>query len=204
MKKWITQPTPGFRNTLADVLTTAGDEIVRRVTIDQANSIVRYHNASNAGDPTGLGPTTEYGKGPPDIFDANQVTQWNLHHPEPVVASLFCPNCKTRHVDKMEWATKPHKTHLCEYCGMEWKPFEFNTVGVADPEHTPSRSEMRAGFADWVDNSAHNPANDFMHHEMFAAFRAGTRFGATGTTKRFGPIVLCAGECNGCPGCWPL
>jgi len=35
------------------------------------------------------------------------------------------------HIDKGEWATKPHRTHLCEFCGHKWRPEEYPTVGVA-------------------------------------------------------------------------
>ncbi len=48
--------------------------------------------------------------------------------PEPLV--LHCPRCGTQHIDRDEWATRPHRTHLCESCAHEWKPFEHPTVGV--------------------------------------------------------------------------
>ncbi len=43
---------------------------------------------------------------------------------------LCCPKCGKRHIDKGEWATKPHRTHMCQYCLFLWMPEEFNTVGV--------------------------------------------------------------------------
>jgi predicted RNA-binding Zn-ribbon protein involved in translation (DUF1610 family) len=45
---------------------------------------------------------------------------------------LDCPNCGKQHIDKGEWATREHKTHLCEYCGHLWKPFPYPTVGTED------------------------------------------------------------------------
>lgn len=49
----------------------------------------------------------------------------------PVPKVLPCPNCGKNHVDKGYWATtRVHRTHLCEHCGMLFKPFEFATVGV--------------------------------------------------------------------------
>ena len=66
---------------------------------------------------------------------------WSLQHdiraalsaqPQPVPKELHCPHCKTAHIDKDEWATKPHKTHLCSKCKGAWKPFEYPTVGVAE------------------------------------------------------------------------
>lgn len=49
----------------------------------------------------------------------------------PVVrALLFCPRCRGQHVDRDEWATRSHKTHLCEHCKHEWQAAEVPTVGV--------------------------------------------------------------------------
>lgn len=45
---------------------------------------------------------------------------------------LLCPECEVSHIDRAEWAERPHKTHLCENCGHEWRPFEVPTVGVAE------------------------------------------------------------------------
>lgn len=34
------------------------------------------------------------------------------------------------HIDQNEWATtRLHKTHLCEKCKHEWRPFEYYTIG---------------------------------------------------------------------------
>lgn len=49
---------------------------------------------------------------------------------EPEALPLRCPECIAPHIDKDEWATKPHRTHLCEYCGHKWRPKETATVGV--------------------------------------------------------------------------
>lgn len=50
----------------------------------------------------------------------------------PVPMLLHCPNtkCGAQHIDKGEWKIKPHKTHLCDHCDIEWRPFEYATVGV--------------------------------------------------------------------------
>lgn len=49
-----------------------------------------------------------------------------------IPCEIRCPNekCYKIHVDVGEWATKPHRTHLCEACGKEWRPSERYTVGV--------------------------------------------------------------------------
>lgn len=65
----------------------------------------------------------------------------------PIPMVMYCPDGH-QHIDKDEWATKPHKTHQCqvipgcrypgcrnlhshEMCGLEWRPSEHPTVGVA-------------------------------------------------------------------------
>lgn len=49
----------------------------------------------------------------------------------PLKMLLNCPQCKEQHIDKDEWATKPHMTHLCEFCGYKWRPDYRYTVGVS-------------------------------------------------------------------------
>lgn len=50
---------------------------------------------------------------------------------QPVAVTIFCPECGLPHVDEGEWATtRHHKTHQCQGCGHEWRPFPFATVGV--------------------------------------------------------------------------
>lgn len=48
----------------------------------------------------------------------------------PVPMHLTCPKCMQVHVDREVWATRPHKTHLCEHCGNLWRPHGYATVGV--------------------------------------------------------------------------
>lgn len=54
-------------------------------------------------------------------------------NPVPLV-DLLCPNCAAVHVDEGEWATRLHKTHQCQNCKYEWRPFPYATVGVASSE----------------------------------------------------------------------
>lgn len=49
---------------------------------------------------------------------------------EPVPLILYCPACGERHVDEGEQATKPHRTHACQECGVLWAPAVVPTVGV--------------------------------------------------------------------------
>ena len=48
----------------------------------------------------------------------------------PIPMVLHCPECRARHVDVGEFATKPHHTHACQSCGMVWRPAIGPTVGV--------------------------------------------------------------------------
>lgn len=54
--------------------------------------------------------------------------------PEILQAILFCPYCGRQHIDRDEWATKPHHKHLCEHCKSLWR-VEPYCVGV--PKSTP-------------------------------------------------------------------
>ena len=48
----------------------------------------------------------------------------------PIPMLLWCPKCQHRHVDRGEYATKPHHTHACQNCGLVWRPALVYTVGV--------------------------------------------------------------------------
>ncbi len=50
----------------------------------------------------------------------------------PIAMLLFCPYCHFEHIDRDEWAMKPHRTHLCEHCGERWRPSNRPTVGVKE------------------------------------------------------------------------
>lgn len=43
---------------------------------------------------------------------------------------LVCESCGKLHIDEGEFATKPHHTHSCQFCGLTWRPAVPNTVGV--------------------------------------------------------------------------
>lgn len=51
--------------------------------------------------------------------------------PKPVPVVIKCPECWTQHIDEGEWATtRLHKTHECQECLHQWRPFDYHTVGV--------------------------------------------------------------------------
>ena len=50
--------------------------------------------------------------------------------PAPIPMLLWCPECHARHVDEGVMARRPHRTHACQTCGMQWKPALVATAGV--------------------------------------------------------------------------
>lgn len=50
--------------------------------------------------------------------------------PAPIPMILHCPICAGRHVDRGDFATRPHHTHACQSCGHVWRPAIVHTVGV--------------------------------------------------------------------------
>lgn len=49
---------------------------------------------------------------------------------EPIPMRLLCEHCHAQHVDKGRFATHPHHTHTCQFCGLTWRPAKVYTVGV--------------------------------------------------------------------------
>jgi hypothetical protein len=68
-----------------------------------------------------------------DICECAPCTDKNFP-PQRMV--LYCPECGVKHIDEkdeatgIDWATRPHKKHLCLTCGFIWQPSLINTVGV--------------------------------------------------------------------------
>ena len=48
----------------------------------------------------------------------------------PIPMRLVCEGCGELHIDEGEFATKPHHTHTCQKCGLNWRPAKVATVGV--------------------------------------------------------------------------
>lgn len=63
---------------------------------------------------------------------------------QPIPLLLACPACNERHIDKGEYATKPHRTHACQHCGCLWRPANVPTVGVL----------FLPGTKDWASDQA--------------------------------------------------
>ena len=53
-----------------------------------------------------------------------------IGEPDAIPMILTCPSCGVRHIDKGEFATKLHRDHACQSCGLVWRPAKVPTVGV--------------------------------------------------------------------------
>ena len=100
---------------------------------------------------------------------------------EPVEVTIFCPQCALPHVDEGDWATtRRHKTHQCQGCGHEWRPFPFATVGVSHPEAL-NRMERVAKFFDDGGPDFLSSADSRQHgrdiRSVVSAFREGEPVG---------------------------
>lgn len=92
-------------------------------------------------------PENPWGKPGRDYSAEYEVTSEPLYKGaalpvDPVPVTIFCPRCRAPHIDEGEWATtRRHKTHQCQGCGYEWRPFPFPTVGVRPPN--PEAKHLR-------------------------------------------------------------
>jgi rubredoxin len=45
---------------------------------------------------------------------------------------LHCPDCGKQHIDAPTkiWPNPPHRSHMCQFCGLVWRPADTETNGV--------------------------------------------------------------------------
>lgn len=69
-----------------------------------------------------------------------------------VKMELRCPHCGRFHVDREEWANRPHHTHLCEHCDGEFRRGEGHVYYAGVPPFTVRGRviALRHAFADWL------------------------------------------------------
>lgn len=60
------------------------------------------------------------------------MTAPTIAEKQPIPMVLFCPACGEQHIDKANWESPPHRTHLCQVCGHLWRPASVYTEGVAE------------------------------------------------------------------------
>lgn len=68
----------------------------------------------------------------------------------PIPVRLTCPECGVAHVDEGVWAVRLHKTHQCQACKHEWRPYEYPTVGVTEQVDTDRIEAICRAFEDGV------------------------------------------------------
>lgn len=64
------------------------------------------------------------------IFVARMEIWQRFHDTGPVISIpmiLFCPYCRTQHIDK---DTRVHSSHHCTSCNHTWRPADVPTIGV--------------------------------------------------------------------------
>jgi hypothetical protein len=66
---------------------------------------------------------------------------------DPIEIVIHCPECGEQHIDEpvvsLGWTNPPHRTHLCEFCGITWRPCSRHTVGVASVPQGPKSTWPR-------------------------------------------------------------
>jgi len=71
---------------------------------------------------------------PPDANEIAQLRDLMLQLRDTVIAPIpmliICPSCYQRHIDEGEFATRPHRVHACQSCGLLFQPALVPTVGV--------------------------------------------------------------------------
>src|SRR6185295_8960461 len=80
--------------------------------------------------------------------DGRSRTGKSVSEREPIPMRLPCEACGELHVDEGEFATKPHHTHSCQYCGLTWRPaVECTVASVSCRDSRTRRRPNREGGA---------------------------------------------------------
>ena len=88
------------------------------------------------------------------------ATERGGEKPTALPMRLPCPSCGALHIDEGEFATKSHRTHSCQSCGMTWRPAVVPTVGVRflpgfkNEEPTTRISDIKAEYEAGVNADA--------------------------------------------------
>lgn len=87
---------------------------------------------------------------------------------KPVDMILYCPSCHRQHIDKAEpsmmagdaamyggdwpgrWTNPPHRSHLCHFCGYQWRPSDVATNGVESIKTAGKQDSPKNVAADYA------------------------------------------------------
>ncbi len=123
----------GLRSELLGARADAAKQFEERMAlVDLLGRIVKYAREDRAHTPG----TTRLARA---LAEAEKLLSATAAPAAPVRVHTWCPKCDLKHIDALDeatgidWATRPHKTHLCLGCGHLWKPHDYATVGVAAP-----------------------------------------------------------------------
>lgn len=127
------------------VLASPSPDSAARVEVEDAlRALVEYEDAAIAGTPHKVSPD-----GPlrADFRAArhalSQIAQ-GAGEERPIPMILHCPACGLQHIDapdpdathwvdgsrSIPWTNPPHRSHLCQGCGLIWRPADVATDGV--------------------------------------------------------------------------
>ena len=109
---------------------------------------------------------------------------------KPIALQLTCPECGAAHLDEGMWATRLRKTHQCQACKHEWRPYEYPTVGVAAQVDTDRIEAICRAFEDGVRHGVARDGETCDHEDpaQAAAFILGYNTAANPGT-RIGALV---------------
>jgi hypothetical protein len=84
---------------------------------------------------------------------------------QPIPVQLNCPECGVAHVDEGPWATRLHKTHQCQACKHEWRPYDYPTVGVADKADTDRIEAISRAFVEGIGRGVERDGENSAHED---------------------------------------
>lgn len=82
----------------------------------------------------------------------------------PIPMILHCPRCHVQHIDapnpEIGWDNRPHREHLCQFCGHLWTPSLLHTNGVATlpAQHHPVFEHFHAAWGKAKDQPDYDKA----------------------------------------------
>lgn len=105
-------------------------DVLRRIDVLTAETIKQRLIAFLRRPVNSEGLWREWGEVVDELLAGGDASTLEAATPSPIPMVLACPTCHAWHVDEGEWATRPHKTHLCSRCGALFRPANVPTVGV--------------------------------------------------------------------------
>jgi hypothetical protein len=100
---------------------------------------------------------------------------------KPIAAFMHCPRCQAMHVDRGEWASRPHHTHLCAFCTYEWRvePYCYGVLWVDLPSEGQQTvalalAELAQRRPGWMEH-IHSLAVELGFEKTYETLRSGAQ-----------------------------